>query len=65
MCSFEMPVPRGSHTGKKEVGRKSWAALWREGSFVRDASPSLTTRRYGPGVLRGTGPGLHVAVVLG
>lgn len=54
MCSFEMPVPRGSHTGKKEVGRKSWAALWHEGSFVQDASLSLTTRRYG----RGAGPGL-------
>lgn len=63
-CSFEMPVPRGSHTGKKEVGRKSWAALWHEGSFVQDASLSLTTRGRG-GVVRGAGPGLRVAVGLG
>lgn len=45
MCSFEMLVPTGSHTGKKEVGQKSWAALWHAGGFVQDASFSLTTRR--------------------
>lgn len=26
MFSFEMSVPTGSHTGKKEVGQMSWAA---------------------------------------
>lgn len=46
MYSFEMSVPRGSHAGKKEIGQKSWAALWHVGSFVQDALLSLTTRRY-------------------
>lgn len=27
MFSFEMSVPTGSHTGEKEVGQMSWAAL--------------------------------------
>lgn len=64
MRSFEMSVPRGSHTGKKEGGQKSWAALWHEGSLVQDASLSLTTRRYGR-VVRGAEPGFCVAVGLG
>lgn len=35
MCSFEMSVPTGSHTGEKEVGQKSWAALWCAGGFIQ------------------------------
>lgn len=35
MCSFEMSVPTGSHTGEKEVGQKSWAALWCAGGFLQ------------------------------
>lgn len=35
MCSFEMSAPTGSHTGEKEVGQKSWAALWCAGGFIQ------------------------------
>lgn len=47
MFSFEMSVLIGSHTGKKEVGQMSWAALRRAGGFVQDPSLSLTTTSYG------------------
>lgn len=42
----EMSVPTWSHTGKKEVGQKSWVVLWCVGGFVQDALLRLTTRRY-------------------